>query len=183
MNSTQPLPNVSLDGREQLGEVDVVGVELVDDEHAGQAALAGLVEHAARVDLDAVGGGDDDDRGLDGVQRAQGLADEVGLAGRVEQVDVLALVLEVQDAGVDRELVFVLLVVEVGDAGAVVDAAAAVDGLGLEEQGVGQRGLAAARCPTRAMLRMSLSCTSACDNLLRWERGGFAEGTVLGVAH
>ena len=56
---------------EQLGELDVVAVELVDDEHARQAALAGLVEHAAGVDLDAVGGRDDDDGGLDGVEGAR----------------------------------------------------------------------------------------------------------------
>ena len=73
---------------------------------------------------------------------ARARADEVGVAGRVEQVDVLALVVEVQDAGVDGEVAFLLLLVVVGDAGAVVDAAAAVDGLGLEQQGVGQRGLA-----------------------------------------
>ena len=97
------------------------------------------------------------DGGLDGGQRFQGGADEVGVAGGVEEVDVLALVLEVEDAGVDGEVVLLLLVVVVGDAGAVVHAAHAVDGVGLEEQGIGQRGLAAARCPTRAMLRMSLS--------------------------
>ena len=61
---------------------------------------------------------------LDGVEGAEGGADEVGVAGRVEQVDVLALVLEVQDAGVDGVVVLVFLLVEVGDAGAVVDAAA-----------------------------------------------------------
>ena len=50
--------------------------------------------------------------------------------------------LEVQHAGVDGEVPLLLLVVVVGDAGAVVHAAAAVHRLGLEQQGVGQRGLA-----------------------------------------
>ncbi len=130
------------EGLEQVGELDVVGVELVDDQHAGQAALAGLVEHAARVDLDAVGRRHDHYHVLDGGQRPQGGADESGIAGRVEQVDVLALVLQVQDAGVDGEVALVFFLVVVGDAGAVVHAAAAIDGLGLEQQGVGKRGLA-----------------------------------------
>ena len=46
-----------------------------------------------------------------------------------------------------EKLLFLLLVVVVGDAGAVVDAAAAIDGLGLEQQGVGQRGLAGRPVP------------------------------------
>src|SRR5262249_53856092 len=63
-------------------------------------------------------------------------------AGRVEQVDALALVVEVQDAGVDGEVALLLLVVVVGDAAAVVHAAAPVHGAALEQQAVRQRGLA-----------------------------------------
>ena len=55
---------------------------------------------------------------------------------------MLALVLQVQHAGVDGEVALVFFLVVIGDAGAVVDAAAAIDRLGLEEQGVGKRGLA-----------------------------------------
>src|SRR5262249_40470429 len=123
-------------------ELDVVRVELVDDQHAGQAAAAGLVEQPAGVDLDAGRRGDDDDGGFDGAQGGQGAADEVGGAGGGEQVDVLALVLQVQDAGVDGEMALVLLLVVVGNAGAVLGAAAAVDGPRGVEQGVGKRGLA-----------------------------------------
>jgi len=51
-------------------------------------------------------------------------------------------VFEVQDAGVDGVVAFMFFLVEVGDAAAVLDAAAAIDGLGLEQEGVGKRGLA-----------------------------------------
>ena len=37
--------------------------------HASEAVLAGLAEHAAGVDLDAVDGRDDDDGRLDRIQR------------------------------------------------------------------------------------------------------------------
>ena len=79
---------------------------------------------------------------FDGVANGQGGTDEIGVAGRVEQVDVLALVVEMEDAGVDGEVAFFLLVVEVGDAGALLDAAVTLDGLGGEQQGIGQRSLA-----------------------------------------
>ena len=60
----------------------------------------------------------------------------------VDQVNAFALVVEVKDAGVDGVLLLLFLVIVIGDAGAVIDTAAAIDRLGLEEQGVGQRGLA-----------------------------------------
>ena len=72
----------------------------------------------------------------------EGVADEVGVAGRVDQVDLLALPFEVEEVAVDGEVPAFLLVVDVGDAGPVVDRAAAVGGPGGEEQGVGKAGLA-----------------------------------------
>ena len=83
-----------------------------------------------------------DDHVLDGGQGAQGVADEVGVAGRVDQVDLLALPLEVEQVAVDGEVPAFLLVVDVGDAGPVVDRASPVGGAGGEEQGVGKAGLA-----------------------------------------
>ena len=99
-----------------VGEVDVVGVHPVDDDHPPQAGLFRLGEHAAGVDFDARLGVDDDRRRIDAPHRADRLADEVGIAGRVDHVEVLAGVVEMHHAGFDRVLVMLLFLVEVADA-------------------------------------------------------------------
>ena len=76
-------------GFQEIVEMDVLVVELIDDDHTGEVAFAGLVEQAARVDLDAGVSGDDDDRGIDRVEPADRLADEVGFARGVDQVHIL----------------------------------------------------------------------------------------------
>src|SRR5262249_50342657 len=101
-----------------------------------------LGEHAPRVDLHAVDRRHDDDDRLDGAEGAEGASDEIGVAGGVEEADVLALVVEVEHAGVDGEAALVFFLVVVGDGGAVIDAAVPVDRLGREQEGVGKRGLA-----------------------------------------
>ena len=137
-----------LDAVDQRGEVDVVGVHAVDDDHPPQAGLLGLGEDPAGVHLDARLGVDDDGRRVDAAHGADGLADEVGIAGRVDQVEVLAGVVEVHDAGFDRVLVLLLFLVEVADARAVVDAGGPADGPGGGEDLVDQRGLAGRAVPT-----------------------------------
>ena len=67
-----------------------------------------------------------------------------GRAGRVDQVDPLALVVGVEDGGVDRVLVLLLLLLEIAEADAVGDRALCGDGAAGVEQGVGQRRLSAA---------------------------------------
>ena len=104
-------------------------------------------EHPPRVHLDAVDGGNDHDGGFDGRECFEGRADEVGRAGGVEDVEVLAVVIGVEDVGIDGEVVFVFFLVEVGDGGAVVHAAQPIDRVGLEEQGIGQAGLARGAVP------------------------------------
>ncbi len=78
----------------------------------------------------------------DGVHGGDGLADEVGIARRVDDVEVLALVVEVDDVRLDRVMVLFFDLVEVADAGAVVDAGRPSDGAGDSEHLVGQRALA-----------------------------------------
>ena len=147
LNSTQFLPKRRLDVLNERREIDFLGVELVDDDRAGQTLVRGLGEHLAGVHLDAVDGGDDDDGRLDGGERFEGRADEVRIAGGVEDVEVLAVVIDVEDVGVDGEVVFMFLVVGVGDGGPVVHAAHPIDRVGLEEQGIGQAGLARGAVP------------------------------------
>ncbi len=100
------------------------------------------MEDPAGVDLDAGRRADGEDDVLDGRQGAQGVADEVGVAGGVDQVDLLAVGFEVEQVAVDREVAAFLFVFDVGDARAVVDRAAAVGRPCAEEKGVGKAGLA-----------------------------------------
>ena len=130
------------DHLEELGELDVVAVEPIDDQHAGEPFLAGLAEESPRVDLDAGGGVDDDDRGFDRVQDAESLANEIGFAGGIEEIDALAGVVEMEDVRVDRVVEVLFLVVEIGDAGAVIDRSSSFDGVGFVEKCIRQRGLA-----------------------------------------
>ena len=94
-----PIGHVERDalGAERLADrlqvravIDVLGVHLGDDDEPAQAQPARLLEEPAGVDLDARRARDGDDHVLDGRQGAQGVADEVGIAGRVDQVDLLA---------------------------------------------------------------------------------------------
>jgi hypothetical protein len=130
-------------------------VHFVDDDYAGQPELACLGEDAARVDLNPRVGVDNDHRRLHGRQRANGLAEEVGVAGRVNGIEPFAGVREVNDARLDRMLVRLFLGVEVADAGAVGDAVVAADRAGLDEELVNEVRLATPPCPQKAMLRTS----------------------------
>ena len=105
-------------------------IHLVDDDHPAQAGLLGLVEHAAGVHLDARLGVDHDRRRVDAPHRADRLADEIGIAGRVDHVEVLAGVVEMHHGGFDRVLVVLLFFVEIADARAVVDAGQTLDRAG-----------------------------------------------------
>src|SRR5262249_18006939 len=83
------------DGLEECIQVDVVGVHLVDDENAPQAAFAGLVEQPAGVDFDAARRRYNDDGRLHRVERHQRAADEIRVARPINQVDLLTAALQV----------------------------------------------------------------------------------------
>src|SRR5436190_1279555 len=55
--------------------------------------------------------------------------------------------IEMEKAGVDRIFELFFLIVRIGDTAPLVDATAAIDGLGLEEQGIGDRRLASHLMP------------------------------------
>ena len=68
-------------------------------------------------------GGDDEQGRVRGAQAGPQLADEVGVAGGVEQVDLDAVPFDGDQGELHRALLPVLDLVEVGDRGAVLDAA------------------------------------------------------------
>ena len=76
-----------LDRREQRRQIDVLGVDLVDDDEPAEAALRRPIHHPRRDHLDAGLRADDDRRGLDGIERADRLPDEIGESGRVDEMD------------------------------------------------------------------------------------------------
>ncbi len=70
----------------QAGQIDVIGVDLVDDDHACQAARGGGAHHALGHQLDAGLGIDHDHRGIDARQRGHGLAGEIRIARGVDEM-------------------------------------------------------------------------------------------------
>ncbi len=127
-----------LDPGEERLEVDVLRVDLVDEDHAVQVALAGRAHHARRVELDAVLRIDHDHREVDAGERGDRLPGEVGHAGGVDQVDVDAFVGEVDDCGAEGVAVGLFEGVGVGDGAAALDAAWGADHSGFPQQGFGQ---------------------------------------------
>jgi hypothetical protein len=128
----------------QRRQVDVVGIDLVDHDHARQAARLGGAHHALGGKLDAGLGVDDDDRGFDTGQGGHRLPGKVGVARGVDQVDMHALGGKVHQRRIERVAGRLFLRVEVADAAALFHAALGGDGAGLEQQGFGQGGLAGA---------------------------------------
>ncbi len=131
-----------LDPREQLLQVDVLGVDLVDDDQAAQSALLRPAHHARTDHLDAVLRVDHHAHGLHRIECTDRLADEIGEARRVEQMHVRLLVLEVQHRGVQRMQEILLERIVIGDGGAALDAAHGGDGTGAMQQRFGKCGLA-----------------------------------------
>jgi hypothetical protein len=64
----------------QPGQVDVVGVDLVDHDHARQAARLRRAHHALGGEFDAGLGVDDDDRGFDAGQGGDRLPGKIRIA-------------------------------------------------------------------------------------------------------
>ena len=66
-----------------------------------------------RLHLDSHDGADDDERALDDPERGDHVALEAGVAGRVDQVDLAALPIDVAEGRGERHLAVVLVVVPV----------------------------------------------------------------------
>ena len=86
------LPEGFLNLLDQLGEVDVFGIDLVDDDHPAKPVLLGFFHHPPAVQLDAGRGRDDAHHRLTRRQGRDGRSGKVRGAGRVDDVDLFALV-------------------------------------------------------------------------------------------
>ena len=134
-----------LDLRQQAGQVDALRVDLADEDHARQAALLRPVHHARAHHFDARRGVDDDRRGLYRLERRHRLAEEVGVAGGIDQVHADTVVQQVHHRGIERMLHSSLHRVEVADRRATLETAGRADHAGFAQQRLGKAGLSGSR--------------------------------------
>ena len=118
----------------------VGAVDLVDDDHGGELGFEGLGENVAGLRQRAFGGVDQQEDAVDHLEGALHLTAEVGVAGRVDDVDLVVVVVERGVLGEDGDAALALQVVGVHDA--LGDRFVGAEGAGLAEHGVDQGGLA-----------------------------------------
>ena len=125
---------------EGAGRVGVGPVDLVDDDDRPQAEAQRPHEHVARLRHRALVGVDQEQHRVDHAEHALDLAGEVGVAGRVDDVDEVVLPLHRAVLGADGDAALALEVVAVHDA--LVDARVLAEDVRGAEDGVDQRRLA-----------------------------------------
>ena len=123
-------------------EVGAGAVHLVDVGDPRDAVLVGLAPDGLRLRLDAGDRVEDRDRAVEDAQRALDLDGEVDVAGRVDDVDPVALPLAGGRGGGDRDPALLLLLHPVHDGSALVDLAHLVGAAGVVEDALGRRRLA-----------------------------------------
>ena len=129
---------------DQRFEFNVVRVDFVDHDHAAAPGVLGALHHATRNHLDARRRADHHRHGFDRGQHAQRVTDEVGEPRCVDQVYVLALMVDAYDRGREAVLVFLFFLLEIAHGVVLFDLPGRGDGAGLVQQGLCERGLAAA---------------------------------------
>ena len=115
-------------------------VDLVDDDDRLQPAFERFGEHVPRLRHRPLGRVDQHQRPVGHPQHALDLAAEVGVARRVDDVDLHALVVEGDVLGQDRDAALALQVVGIEDA--VADELAGAELAALAQQAIDQRRLA-----------------------------------------
>ncbi len=129
---------------ERALEAGPLAVELVDEDHPRHAQPGGLAPHRLGLHLHAVDRAHHEHREVDDPQRGTDVAEEVGVAGRVDQVDLVALPLEGRHRERQRDAAALLLGIVVAHRGAVFHPPQPVDRAGAVEQGLHERRLARA---------------------------------------
>ena len=147
-----PVHGVGLDAQDlfdvlhQLKGVAGLAVHLVDEGEDGDVAQGADLEQLNGLGLNALGGVDDHDGRVRRHQGAVGILREVLMARRVQDVDTLARIVELQHRGGHGNTALLLDVhpVRNGVLGALLalDGTCLVDGSTVQQQLFGQRGLA-----------------------------------------
>ncbi len=129
---------ILLDAGEGPVEAGVLPVQLVDDQRPRQFELLGERPHLLGLNLDAGDPVHQHQGGVGGHQRGPRVIDEDVEAGRVQKVDFALVPLGEGQRGGDGDLALDLLVVEVGDGGALVHARQPVGGSRQEQDAGGE---------------------------------------------
>ena len=120
----------------------VVAVDFVDDDNRLGAGFQGLAQDEAGLGLRAVGGIDHQQHAVDHVHDALDFAAEIGVAGGIDDVDVVVLVFEGGVFGADGDALLPFQVHGIHDAFLGGDGLVGAKGARLFEQAIHQRGLA-----------------------------------------
>ena len=142
---------------ERASKVGALAIEPVEDNEARRLHLGGHAPDLLGRDLDAGHGVDDDEGGIGDAQRGTRVAEEVRQPRGIDEVDLVAVPLDVGEAGGKGVLAGDFFFVEVGDGGAVVDAAETVHGAGGEQQRGEQLRLAGAAMTDQGDISQALS--------------------------
>ena len=135
-----------LDRREQRRQVDVLGVDLVDDRRGGRACACAAHSIIRDVIISMPAAALMTTAAVSTASSAPiAWPMKSGKPGRVDQVDARVLRLEVQHRRAQRMLPGLFERIEIADRRAALDAAGRLDRAGLEQQRLGQRGLARRR--------------------------------------
>ena len=125
---------------EHLLGAGVGAVDLVQHDDRGQVGGHRLGQHVAGLGERPLGGVDEQQHAVDHGQRPLDLAAEVGVPGRVDQVDLHALPVHRRRLGQDRDAPLLLLVARVHDP--LDQPFVRGEGACLAQDGVDERGLA-----------------------------------------
>ena len=129
-----------VDRVEDLARTRVVAVDLVQGDHDRQATRHRLLQHVAGLRQRALGGIDEEEHRIDHEQRPLDLATEVGVTGRVDDVQPDVGVVDRRLLGEDRDALLALQVARVHDP--IHERLVGAERAGLAQHRVHERGLA-----------------------------------------
>ena len=142
----RPQTDLRLDLVEQLERFATGTVVLVEERQHRQAAAPAHLEQLERLGLDALGAVEHHHHGVDAGEHPVGVLGEVLVAGRVEEVDHVVAVGELQHGRADRDAPLALQLHPVRrrrpSAFAGLDGTGTLHRAGVEQELLGQRGLA-----------------------------------------
>ena len=147
-------------------KVRLVLVAAVDENHAGQMEVAGHAPGADGARPDALGGIHHQHQAIRLADGVEGIPTEIRCSGGVHEEEMPVLPGGVQDGRIDGTLLLLLLLPEIRDAGAGIHAALTGDRAALEDNQVGERGLAGARLASQHEIANAFGGTIFHENLL-----------------
>ena len=127
---------------DDLLEVGVLAVHLVDEERARQLRFLGIAPCLLRLDLDARRGRDHDEGTVRCRQRALDFADEVRIARRIDEIDLIVTPFAGGKLQVDRHAAALFLRLAVEHTRVLLHTAKALDSTRIEQAGIEQARLA-----------------------------------------